>query len=62
MKKELKQAIINYIFENYNVFNLPNVTIDKFRNYIYDDKGEYLIGGKENSDFISQAIKLIQTA
>ena len=30
---ELKQAIINYIFENYNLFNRLNNTTSKFKNY-----------------------------
>ena len=34
---ELKQAIINYIFENYNLFNRLNCTTKKFKNYIYDE-------------------------
>lgn len=59
MKKELKQAIINYIFENENVFQLTNNTIDAFRLYIYDGKGAYLIGGKDVANFIKQAIELI---
>lgn len=34
---KLKQAIINYIFEKYNVFNRLNNTIHNFKNYIYDE-------------------------
>jgi len=59
MNTELKKAIINYIFDNLKVFNLNNHVTDKFRAYIYDADGNYLIGGKEVSDFIKDAISLI---
>lgn len=59
MKKELKQEIINFIFEHENDFQLPNNTIHRFRDYIYDSKGEYLIGGCDVMDFIKQAIDLL---
>ena len=59
MKKELKQAIINFIFDHENEFQIVNTTVDKFRNYIYDEKGEYLIGGEDVRDFTKQAIELI---
>lgn len=62
MKKELKQAIINYIFDNNKQFQITNATIDNFRAYIYDAKGSYLIGGEDVANFIKSAIKLIESA
>jgi hypothetical protein len=59
MKNELKKAIIDFIFENEKEFQLPNKTMEKFRAYIYDSSGSYLIGGNEVRDFILNAIKLI---
>lgn len=59
MHNELKRAIVNYIFDNQNVFGLHNATTKQFSHYIYDTQGEYLIGGERVSEFISQAIKLI---
>lgn len=59
MKKELKQAIVNFIFDNEKEFQIINTTTDKFRPYIYDNEGEYLIGGKDVYDFIKDAIKLL---
>ena len=59
MRKELKQAIINYIFENEKEFQINNSVIEKFRPYIYDGEGNYLIGGEEVAEFIDKAIKLI---
>ena len=60
MKTELKKAIINYIFEHLTDFQLVNNTTDKFRAYIYDSTGEYLIGGEDVVKFISQSINLIK--
>lgn len=59
MKKELKQAIINFIFDNEKDFQLVNNAVNKFRNYIYDDRGNFLIGGEEIRDFIKKAIDLL---
>lgn len=59
MRTELKQAIINYIFDNLTHFQLNNATTEEFRAYIYDSKGYYLIGGEDISKFINQAINLI---
>jgi hypothetical protein len=59
MRTQLKKAIIEFIFENEKEFQITNHTINNFRAYIYDEKGEYLIGGEEVAEFIEQAIKLI---
>jgi len=60
MNKQLKRAIVEFIFDNESHFQLPNETTDKFRPYIFDTKGEYLIGGADVADFIRRAIKLIR--
>lgn len=59
METELKKAIINFIFENEKEFQLANRTVEKFRPYIYDAHGNYLIGGQKVSTFIDKAINLI---
>ena len=59
MKKELKQAIVNFIFDNEKEFQIVNTTIDRFRNYIYGNDGNYLIGGKDVSYFITKQIELL---
>ena len=59
MQYPLMQAIFNYLIDNRSEFNLHNATTSHFRAYIYDDQGEHLIGGEQVSDFISDAIKLI---
>jgi hypothetical protein len=53
MNQELKKAIVNYMFDNAKQFQLLNSTINEFRQYIYTPKGEYIIGGKEVSEFIN---------
>lgn len=58
MQTELKNAIIKHIQENSNDFQLVNNTTAHFREYIYDSKGEYLIGGVEVSRFITEFISL----
>ena len=60
MRKDLKQAIIAYMFENDKEFQLLNKTTEKFRQYIFTPEGEFCFGGKEVSEFISSVDKLIQ--
>lgn len=59
MKKELKQAIIYFIFENEKDFQLNNRTSNEFSAYMYDSSGNYLIGGEDVARFIRDAIKLL---
>ena len=60
MKTELKKVIVNFIFDNEKEFQIINATVSKFRAYIYDESGEYLIGGKEVAEFIDSAINLLK--
>jgi hypothetical protein len=60
MKTELKKAIVNFIFDNEKEFQINNATTNKFKHYIFDPEGNYLIGGEEISNFISSAIKLLK--
>jgi len=59
MKKELKRAIVNFILDNEKEFQITNYTTNHFKNYIYDDKGEHLIGGQDVYNFIKEEIKLL---
>lgn len=59
MRTELKKAIIDFIFENEKQFQINNAVTQKFRAYIYDADGNFLIGGEDVSEFIYKAIKLI---
>lgn len=59
MRTELKKAIIDFIFENEKKFQINNAVTQKFRAYIYDADGNFLIGGEDVSEFIYKAIKLI---
>lgn len=55
---ELKKRIFLYMCENQNEYQLVNSTIEKFREYIYDAKGNYLIGGEDVANFIESINKL----
>ena len=59
MNKQLKQEIINFIFENEKVFQLQSITIGNFKEYIYNSQGNYLIGGQDVAEFIGKAVKLL---
>ena len=58
MQTELKNAIIKQVQDNANDFQLVNNTTDHFKAYIYDSKGNYLIGGEKVANFISEFITL----
>lgn len=59
MHKELKKLIVEWLLENENRWQRVNSCREEFRNYIYDDNGNHLIGGEVISDFISEVDKLI---
>jgi len=60
MNKELKRAIVNYMFDNANEFQLVNSTVKNFSQYIYTPDGNFCFGGEEVSDFISSVYNLIK--
>lgn len=62
MKYTLKHAIVMYIFDNVTEFQLNNAVTNEFHAYIYDDKGEYLIGGEEVKEFINNTVNLIKNS
>ena len=59
MHKELKKEIIKWLLENENEWQRLIACTKEFRNYIYDNEGNYLIGGEEVSNFIEEADDLI---
>ena len=59
IRKELKQAIINWLLENENKWQRISACIQEFRPYIYTDEGNYLIGGKEVSNWIHNIDKIL---
>lgn len=56
---ELKKLIIEWLIENEHEWQRVNACREKFREYIYNSEGNYLIGGKNVSEFISDADKLL---
>ena len=59
MLLELKKAIFSYMCENSKNFQLVNATTQHFRQYIFTPEGEYCIGGREVSNFISLIEKTV---
>jgi len=59
MYKELKAAILQWLLEHENEWQRTNKCREVFRAYIYDEKGNHLIGGEIVSEFITNADKLI---
>jgi hypothetical protein len=53
MNNELKRAIVNWLLDNKNLSNKINLCTDTFRQYIYDNNGNYIICGKQVIDFIT---------
>lgn len=59
MYMELKFEILKWLYENENEFNRVTHCINHFKEYIYNSKGEYLIGGRRVTNFIEKADKLL---
>ena len=57
--KELMKEILLWLIEHQNEWQRIIACIDEFRNYIYQDNGNYLIGGENVVKFIEKADKLI---
>ena len=57
INKELRRAIINWLLDNENQWQRVNACVEWFGEYIYNSKGNFLIGGKEVHDFICAADK-----
>lgn len=60
MNTDLKLAIINFMFENKNNFQLLTHTKEKFRQYIFTPEGNFCFGGEIVSEFINLSDKLIR--
>ncbi len=58
MNKQLKDKIIEEVQHNAKVYQLVNSITNKFKAYIYDTQGNYLIGGEEVANFIKDFINL----
>ena len=58
MDQELKDAIIKAVQENKDEFQLTNWITGQFSEYVYNNDGEYLIGGEKVVQFINDFIKI----
>ena len=59
MNVKLKKAIIDWLVENEHEWQRLNACIKAFKEYIFNGKGGYLIGGEDVCDFIKAADKLL---
>ncbi|MDN6292526.1 MAG: hypothetical protein L0J35_05585 [Tetragenococcus halophilus] len=59
MHKELKKQIVSWLLENENRWQRVNSCSNEFSDYIYNQQGEFLIGGEDVYEFILEADKLI---
>lgn len=62
MQYTLMQRIFEVALENKKrgEFQLVNATVKEFHPYIYDEKGEFLIGGEKVYTFVKDTINLIE--
>lgn len=57
---DLKQAILEWMFENKNNFQIVNSCVEEFHDYIFGKDGNYLkFGGEDVYAFISEAYSLL---
>lgn len=59
MHKELKRSIVNWLLDNENTWQRINECITEFKAYIYNADGNYLIGGEEVVEFITDIEKVL---
>ena len=57
--KDLKKAIINWLLDHENEWQRIIACHNAFEQYIFDSNGEFIIGGKDVSEFISKADVLL---
>ena len=60
MHKDLKKAIVNFVFDNSTEFQLLNATKERFRQYIFTPEGEYCFGRSEVIEFIRMTENLVK--
>ena len=58
---ELKLEIVQWLIEHKKEHQLTIACHEHFRPYIYDAEGNYLIGGKNISNFISNMEKVLES-
>lgn len=56
---EFKKAVVDWICENTDEFQIINACVEHFKRYIYDESGNYLIGGEVRYNFIVDACVLL---
>ena len=59
MNQELKKQIVLWMLDNSTEFQLVIACMGKFRPYIFDADGNFLLGGEKVATFIEQQDKLL---
>lgn len=59
MHIKLKQAIVNWLIDNRECYRRNAACREEFRQYIYDKNGNYIIGGEEVSNFITNIEEIL---
>ncbi len=57
--KDLRKEIVEWLCDNEQVFSRVVTCYEAFRPYIYDEAGNYCIGGKDTANFIKRADALL---
>lgn len=60
MQYSLMKNIFNHVIEHRNNFQIINNATAHFKAYIYDDQGNYLIGGEQVAEFIKDSVELMR--
>ena len=60
MNHELQKQIIIWMCDNRSTWQIVNSCHKHFYQYIYDDSGDYIIGGKQVSDFINKVYDILK--
>lgn len=56
---EFKKKVVDWICENADEFQIINACVEHFKRSIYDENGNYLIGGEVRYEFIVDACCLL---
>ena len=59
MYTQLKKEIVLWLLENENSWQRVNTCVNQFKSYIYNNEGDFLIGGEQVYKFIKNADTLL---
>lgn len=59
MNLQLKKEVLLWLLENENKWQRVNTCVNQFNSYIYNNEGDFLIGGARVYEFIKNADSLL---